>query len=102
VDINPKFFAIVKEGMRLCVTEGTCQSINVSFMEVASKTGTAQIGVAKDEVNSWIVGFWPYKNPKYAFAVVMERGSRNNQFGATLVMQEFFNWMSIYADEYLE
>ena len=102
INLNPEFYTIVKEGMRLGVTEGTSAPLNFSFVEIASKTGTAQIGVAKDEVNSWVVGFWPYKNPKYAYAVVMERGSRNNQFSATLVMQEFFNWMSIYASEYLK
>ncbi|HBD24850.1 MAG: hypothetical protein A2566_01185 [Candidatus Zambryskibacteria bacterium RIFOXYD1_FULL_40_13] len=101
-DLDPKFYTIVKEGMRLGVTEGTSAPINFPFVEIASKTGTAQIGVAKDEVNSWVVGFWPYKNPKYAYAVVMERGSRNNQFSATLVMQGFFNWMAIYASEYLK
>lgn len=102
ITLDPNFYTIVKEGMRLCVTAGTCQAINLPFVEIASKTGTAQLGVTKDEVNSWVVGFWPYKNPKYAFAVVMEKGSRTNQFGAVLVMQEFFNWMSIYADEYLK
>ncbi len=102
IDLNPSFYTIVKEGMRLGVTEGTSQALNFPFVEVASKTGTAQLGVAKDEVNSWVIGFWPYKNPKYAYAVVMERGSKNNQFGAALVMQEVFNWMSIYGSEYLK
>ncbi len=102
ITLDPKFYTIVKEGMRLGVTGGTSQAINFPFVEVASKTGTAQIGVNKDEVNSWVVGFWPYKNPKYAYAIVMERGSKNNQFGAVLVMQEFFDWMHIYASEYLE
>ncbi|MFA5889224.1 MAG: penicillin-binding transpeptidase domain-containing protein [Candidatus Paceibacterota bacterium] len=102
INLNPEFYTIVKEGMRLGVTEGTSATLNFSFVEIASKTGTAQIGVAKDEVNSWVVGFWPYKNPRYAYAVVMERGSRNNQFSATLVMQEFFNWMNIYASDYLK
>ncbi|MCX6702122.1 MAG: penicillin-binding transpeptidase domain-containing protein [Candidatus Zambryskibacteria bacterium] len=102
INLDQNFYTIVKEGMRLCVTVGTCQPLNLPFIEIASKTGTAQIGVNKDEVNSWVIGFWPYKNPKYAFAVVMERGSRSNQFSATLVMQEFFNWMNIYASEYLK
>ena len=101
INLNSKYYTIVKEGMRMGVTEGTSQAINFPFMEIASKTGTAQIGVNKDEVNSWVVGFWPYKNPKYAYAVVMEKGSKSNQFGAVLVMQEFFDWMHIYADEYL-
>jgi len=102
IDLNKNYFTIVKEGMRLCVTEGTCQAVNLPSVEVASKTGTAQIGVNKDQVNSWVVGFWPYENPRYAFAVVMERGSKNNQFGAVLVMQEFLNWLSIYASEYIK
>lgn len=102
VGLNPSDYKIVKEGMRQGVTEGTSQAINFPFVKVASKTGTAQIGVAKDEVNSWVVGFWPYENPKYAYAVVMERGSKNNQFGAVLVMQEFLNWVSVYAPNYLD
>ena len=102
INLNPDFYTIVKEGMRLGVTEGTSAPLNFPFMEIASKTGTAQINVLKDEVNSWVIGFWPYKNPKYAFAVVMERGSKNNQFSATLVMQEFFNWLSVNANNYLD
>lgn len=102
VGLNPSDYKIVKEGMRQGVTEGTSQAINFPFVKVASKTGTAQIGVAKDEVNSWVVGYWPYENPKYAYAIVMERGSKNNQFGAVLVMQEFLNWVSVYAPNYLD
>lgn len=101
VDLNKDFFRVVKEGMRLGVTEGTSQAINFPFVEVASKTGTAQLGALKDEVNSWVVGFWPYKNPKYAYAIVMERGSRGNQFGAVLVMTQFLDWLHIYSPEYL-
>jgi penicillin-binding protein 2 len=102
INLNPDFYKIVKEGMRLGVTSGTSQAINLPFVEVASKTGTAQIGVNKDEVNSWVVGFWPYENPHYAYAVVMERGSKNNQFGAVLVMRDFFDWLGIYSSDYLK
>lgn len=102
VSLDQNYFNIVHEGMRQGVTEGTSQALNLPFVEVASKTGTAQIGVNKEEVNSWVVGFWPYKNPKYAYAVVMERGSKNNQFGAVLVMRGVYDWMHIYAEEYLK
>lgn len=102
VDLDPNYFKIVKEGMRLGVVEGTSQALNFPFVQVASKTGTAQIGVNKDEVNSWVVGFWPLEKPKYAYAVVMERGSKNNQFGAVLVMQQFLDWLKIYNPEYLQ
>ncbi len=101
IELDPSYYNIVKEGMRLGVTEGTSGALNLPGVSVASKTGTAQIGVNKNEVNSWVVGFWPYQNPKYAYAVVMEKGGINNQFGAVLVMREFFDWASIYATEYL-
>ena len=102
VNLDPSFYKIVQEGMRLSVTEGTSHAMNFPFVQVASKTGTAQLGISKDLVNSWVVGFWPYENPHYAFAVVMERGSKLNQFGAVLVMQTFLDWLHIYNPEYLQ
>ncbi len=101
-ELKESSFRIVKEGMRQGVTSGTSSALNFPFVKVASKTGTAQIGVGNTGVNSWVVGFWPYENPKYAYAIVMERGSLNNQFGAVLVMHGFLNWVSLYADEYLK
>jgi penicillin-binding protein 2 len=87
ISLDPSYFQIVREGMRLCVTEGTCTALNVPYLDVAAKTGTAQLGVSKDLVNSWTIGFWPIEKPKYAFAVVMERASKTNQFGAALVIR---------------
>ncbi len=102
VDLDQSYFQIVKEGMRLGVTEGTSAALSFPFVQVASKTGTAQIGVNKDEVNSWVVGFWPYQNPKYAYAVVMERGPASEKFGAAGVMADMLDWMNIYTPEYLK
>jgi len=102
INLSPDYFQIVHEGMRLSVTEGTSHALDLPFVDVASKTGTAQIGLQNSEVNSWVVGFWPYENPKYAYAVVMERGSKTEQFGASGVMAEFFNWANIYAQNYLK
>jgi penicillin-binding protein 2 len=91
ISLSPSYFKIVREGMRLCVTEGTCTALNVPYLQVAAKTGTAQLGVSKNLVNSWVVGFWPVNNPKYAFAVVMERASKTNQFGAALVIRQLLD-----------
>jgi penicillin-binding protein 2 len=102
ITLDQNYYNIVKEGMRLGVTDGTSQALNVPYVKFASKTGTAQLGVAKDQVNSWVIGFWPYENPKYAYAVVMERGSKNNQFGAVLVIRGLLDWMQVYGDEYLK
>lgn len=101
LDIPEDYFKIVKEGMRMAVTEGTASALNVWGVDIAAKTGTAEIGAAKKYVNSWVIGFWPYKNPKYAFAVVMEKGPYHNLVGAPYVMRQLLDWMSIYTPEYL-
>lgn len=40
---------------------------------MAGKSGTAELGVTKQLVNSWTSGYFPYENPKYAFVVIMEK-----------------------------
>ena len=93
---------IVREGMRMGVIEGSASGLNIAGVNAAAKTGTAELGVSKQEVNSWVMGYWPYENPRYAFTVMMEKGPRANQIGATNVMRRLFEWMVIYAPEYLE
>lgn len=102
IDIPKEYFTIVKEGMRLGVTEGTGSSLKLPFVDVASKSGTAELGVTKDNVNSWMTGFFPYKNPRYAFAVIMEKGSAHNLIGAGSAMREVFEWMNINTPEYFK
>lgn len=65
----------VIEGMRQVVTDGSAQSLNNSVVRVAAKTGTAQVK-NNTRVNSWVIGFFPYDNPKYAFTVLMENGPK--------------------------
>lgn len=102
IDIPQNYFQVIHEGMRMAVTEGTASSLNVWGVDIAAKTGTAEVGAAKKYVNSWVIGFWPYDNPKYAFAVVMEKGPYHNLVGAPYVMRQLFDWMNIYTPEYLK
>lgn len=102
IDINKKYFQIVKEGMRMSATTGTGKGLNMTNLEIAVKTGTAELGASKEQVNSWVVGFFPYDNPKYAFAAIMERGSVHNTIGALYVMRQLFDWMTVYKSEYLK
>lgn len=102
INISRNYFDIVRQGMRMAVTEGTASILNVWDTKIAAKTGTAEIGAAKKYVNSWVIGFWPYENPKYAFVVVMEKGPHDNVVNASYVMRQLFDWMSIYTPEYLK
>lgn len=91
---------VAREGMRQAVTEGTSVGLNMRAVDVAAKTGTAELGSLKQYVNSWSVGFFPYNNPKYAFALIMERGPRANTVGATYVMRQLFDYMALNTQEY--
>ena len=99
--IDPKYFQIVREGMRLAVTEGTALGLNIPSVAIAAKTGTAELGVEKTNVNSWAIGFFPYEHPRFAFAVVMERGHYENTIGGIFVMRQFLDWLAVNAPEYL-
>ncbi len=103
VPIDQANFQIVREGMRQGVTEGgTAAGLNTSGVDVAGKTGTAELGSKKQFVNSWVIGFFPYEKPKYAFAVVMEKGPVTNLLGGTYVMRTLLDWMAINTPEYLK
>ncbi|OHA90483.1 MAG: hypothetical protein A2665_00910 [Candidatus Zambryskibacteria bacterium RIFCSPHIGHO2_01_FULL_46_30] len=93
---------IVREGMRAGVTYGTSVGLNVLYVEAAAKTGTAEVGPAKRYVHSWSVGFFPFESPRYAWAVVMEKGPSSNGAGATSVVRRLFDWMAINTPEYFE
>jgi len=100
VEFSDEDWQVVHDGMRQSVTYGTSVGLNVPYVKAAAKTGTAEVGSAKLYVHSWSVGFFPFENPKYAWAVVMERGPSKNLFGATSIVRQLFDWMAINAPEY--
>jgi penicillin-binding protein 2 len=102
VPLDKNNFQIAREGMRLSVTEGIAGALNVPYVEVAAKTGTAELGVSKALVHSWITGYFPYDKPRYAFAVIMEKGSRDNLTGSVFAMRGLLDWMSVNTPQYFE
>ncbi len=99
--LDPHAFLVAKEGMRLAVTEGTAQATKFDFVHVAGKTGTAQIGTKNQFMNSWMIGFFPYEKPRYAFAVVLQKAPAGTIMGAPAVMGSFFPWMREHTPQYL-
>ncbi len=102
VNIPAADFAVVRQGMRMGAESGVAKALNVPYTQIAAKSGTAELGASKANVNSWITGFWPYDNPKYAFAVTMENGSVHNLVGAAAAMLETLNWMDTNTPEYFK
>ena len=94
---------VAREGMRLAVTDqniGTVRSLYVKGIEVAAKSGTAELGVHKDRVNSWVMGYYPYDKPKYAFVAIMENGDVHNLTGASTVMRKLLTHIVENKDQY--
>jgi penicillin-binding protein 2 len=102
VELDKGETEIVLDGMRQAVTYGTAIALNVPYVDVAAKTGTAQVGISKRRVNSWVIGFFPYENPKYVFTVMMESGPSSGTVSASSVMRGLLDYMSIYTPEYFE
>lgn len=91
--LKEKDLKVIHEGMRRGVLEGTGRVLNIPGVNIASKSGTAELGVKKDLINSWITGYFPYEEPKYAFVVIMEKGSVKNLHGAVFAARETIEWM---------
>lgn len=86
---------IVREGMRMSVSgsRGVVTALKYVPMSVAAKTGTAEFGI-KDKngystAHAWVIGFYPYEQPKYAFAMLIEGGGTSSV--ASFAMRDFLN-----------
>ncbi len=96
VDLDQDKLKVVRDGMRLAVTDqniGTVRSLYVPGIDVAAKSGTAELGVKKDRVNSWVMGYYPYDKPQYAFVIIMENGDVKNLVGASSVMRKLLQYI---------
>ncbi len=69
--------------MKRVVEEGTGTPAQLGGIDVAGKTGTAQIGIVGSNLTQpWFIGFAPIQNPKVAIAVTVERSQGG--FGGTV------------------
>lgn len=101
IGIPDSYLQIIREGMRAGVTDGgTSAALNMWGIDIAGKTGTAQIGTHNQYMNSWAVGFWPYEDPKYAYSVVLEKAPAGTLSGAAPAMAPFFYWLRDNKPQY--
>lgn len=63
----------VTELMRGPLKGGTAYTADIPGLDIAAKTGTAQLGDKTDRVNSWITGFAPADDPEVAVTIVIEK-----------------------------
>lgn len=101
--IDARHYTPIAEGMRMAVTGGTCKAANISDIEVAGKTGTAQNPHGID--HSAFMGFAPYNDPKIAVAVYVENAGYGAAFGVpigALVIERYLRGHISKERKYLE
>lgn len=99
--LDSEALRVVQEGLRASVEEGTAASLSRSDVAIAGKTGTAELDSGKQFINSWVIGYFPYEQPRYAFVLMLERGPYKNLFGAAPTMRGVFDWMAEHRPGYV-
>jgi penicillin-binding protein A len=69
--------------MARVVEEGTGTAAALSGVEVAGKTGTAEVGANLEFTQPWFIGFAPVDDPRMAVAVTLERQPSGSTGGET-------------------
>lgn len=93
-------FKVVQKGMRATAEYGTAQSLGtLPFTTVAAKTGTAERGANRSKENSWVIGYWPYEEPRYAFVILGDNGPAANNLGVSRVMSQVLRRLNLEGGE---
>ena len=98
---TPEHLATVVRGLDMVVNdeEGTAYEQRLPYMDVAGKTGTAQVRSLEsvrlrdgqvihwDRDHAWFVAFAPYENPRFVVAVFLEHGGQGSSAAAPVAMR---------------
>jgi penicillin-binding protein 2 len=87
---SPSTVNIVRQGMRECVTYGSCKMLGSLPFTSAGKTGTAQWSHVKD-THAWFSAFAPFNNPQIVVVVLIEEGGEGSVV-AEPVARDFLAW----------
>ena len=78
LNVQPKNLAIIRDAMLADVADddGTGKRARIEGYEVCGKTGTAEVKSPREGNYkiTWFTSFAPFKNPRYAVIVLVERG----------------------------
>ena len=97
-------FTVLKEGMRLCSTEGTAKKALADYeIEVCSKTGTASHGSGGSD-NGAFICYAPMDNPEIAISIYVEHGASGSNFAgvAVEIMDYYFSTQDLVQELSIE
>jgi penicillin-binding protein 1A len=80
VEFDPKWMPYLKKAMINVIDNGTAKTVHRDDMQIAAKTGTAQVGTKEHRRQiAWLCGYFPADNPKYSFAVMVQGTFADNR-----------------------
>ncbi len=89
-----EYFAIIKRSLREVVRRGTGRAAFSKIVDIAGKTGTAQVAAIRTRErkkvpwrlrdHAWFVGFAPYRDPLFIVGVVIEHGGSGGTAAAPI------------------
>jgi penicillin-binding protein 2 len=106
--VSPENLAIVRQALVGVVNEpkGTAFKVRSKDIEVAGKTGTAQVrgrggetGTYEAATHAWFVGFAPASRPRIAVSVLVEHGGHGGDVAAPLAVEIVDNYFETVAPE---
>jgi penicillin-binding protein 2 len=90
--------SVVKQGMRECVTYGSCQRLKNLPFTSGGKTGTAQWSYKKgEEPHAWFAAFAPFEHPQIVVVVLVEEGKE----GSTVALPVAYDFLAWWGKKYL-
>ncbi len=92
---NQEYFAIIRRALREVVRKGTGRSAFSRIVDIAGKTGTAQVTHIRDRKkkrklpwrlrdHAWFIGFAPYRDPAFIIGVLVEHGESGGRVAAPI------------------
>ncbi len=81
--VSPEVAEQMTQIMVTTVEKGTGRRARIPGIDVAGKTGTAQLG-REDAPHAWFSAFAPAKDPKIAVAVIVENGGEGADVAAPI------------------
>jgi penicillin-binding protein 2 len=90
--IDKESVALVKDGMRYCVTSstGSCRQMDTLKVTSGGKTGTAESDDPKHN-HAWFATFAPYENSKIFLLILIEYGGQGSDI-AEPIAYEVLKW----------
>ncbi len=80
VQFDEKWMPEMRKAMINVIDEGTATVVHRDDMQIAAKTGTAQVGSKEHRRQiAWLSGYWPADNPQYSFSVMVEGRFSDNR-----------------------